>query len=120
MSSTQDRQLVIRSVLMALWQGKGNNPVILYSDRGQFTSDEYNRFLKGHNLTCSMSAVGTSAENAAAEGFFGMLKRERMNRQCYQDRRQARADIFDCIECFHNPSQHRRTESRKTNESLLN
>ncbi len=120
MSSTQDRQLVIQAVLMALWQRQRNDHVILHSDRGcQFTSDEYNRFLRGHNLTCSMSAVGTCADNAAAEGFFGMLKRERVNRQHYQDRREARADIFDYIERFHNPRQRRRMESRKMNESLL-
>jgi len=120
MSSTQDRQLVIQAVLMALWQRERNDHVILHSDRGcQFTSDEYNRFLRGHNLTCSMSAVGTCADNAAAEGFFGMLKRERVNRQQYQDRREARADIFDYIERFHNPRQRRRMESRKTNESLV-
>jgi len=120
MSGTQDRQLVSQAVLMALWQRERNDHVILHSDRGcQFTSDEYNRFLRGHNLTCSMSAVGTCADNAAAEGFFGMLKRERVNRQHYQDRREARADIFDYIECFHNPRQRRRMEFRKTNESLL-
>ena len=68
MSPRQERQLVIQAVLMALWQRPDKNPVILHSDRGtQFTSDEYQRFLKGHNLICSMSAVGSSADNAAAE-----------------------------------------------------
>lgn len=32
---------------------------------------------------CSMSAVGHCAGNAVAEGFFGMIKRERIHRQCY-------------------------------------
>ena len=120
MSGTQDRQLVIQAVLMALWQRPGKDAVILHSDRGcQFTSDEYNRFLKGHNLICSMSAVGTCADNAAAEGFFGMLKRERVNRQYYQDRREARADVFNYIESFHNPRQRRRMETRMKKQSPL-
>lgn len=60
---------------MALWQRQHRAPLILRSDRGcQFTSDEYQRFLKVHNLTCSMSAVGSCADNALVEGFFGMLK----------------------------------------------
>lgn len=60
MSPRQERQLVIQAVLMALWQRADRSPVILHSDRGcQFTSDEYQRFLKGHNLTCSMSRVGS-------------------------------------------------------------
>jgi putative transposase len=113
MSHRQDRQLVLQAVLMALWQREDRSPVILHSDRGcQFTSDEYQRFLKGHNLTCSMSAVGSCADNAAMEGFFGMLKRERVNRRRYATRYEARADIFDYIERFYNPRQRRRLAIR--------
>src|SRR5690606_11646491 len=51
MSPRQERQLVLQAVLMALWQRVDRSPVILHSDRGcQFTSDEYQRFLQGHNL----------------------------------------------------------------------
>jgi len=57
-----------------------------------------------------MSAVGTCADNAAAESFFGMLKRERVNRRQYRTRAEARADVFDYIERFHNPRRARRTE----------
>jgi len=40
MSHRQDRQLVLQAVLMALWQRKQDQPVILHSDRGcQFTSE---------------------------------------------------------------------------------
>ena len=47
MSHRQDRQLVLQAVLMALWQRTDRSAVILHSDRGtQFTSDEYQRFLK--------------------------------------------------------------------------
>jgi putative transposase len=66
-----------------------------------------------------MSVVGTCADNAAAEGFFGMLKCERINRNQYLDRRESRADVFDYIERFHNPRQRCRMLSRKTNQSLL-
>ena len=120
MSHRQTRELVIQSVLMALWQRQDHSPVILHSDRGcQFTSGEYQRFLKGHNLICSMSAVGSCADNASMEGFFGMLKRERVNRRIYQTRAEARADVFDYIERFHNPRMRRRLEAAKRNELLL-
>jgi putative transposase len=109
MSTVQDRQLVLQAVLMALWQREDREPVFLHSDRGcQFTSDEYQRFLRGHNLICSMSAVGSCADNALAEGFFGMLKRERVNRRRYLTPAEARADVFDYIERFHNPRMRRR------------
>ena len=85
----------------------------------QFTSGEYQRFLKGHNLVCSMSAVGSCADNAAMEGFFGMLKRERVHRRIYQTRAEARADVSDYIERFHNPRCRRRIEVAKQKELLL-
>ena len=120
MSHRQTRELVLQAVLMALWQREGRSPVILHSDRGcQFTSGEYQRFLNGHNLVCSMSAVGSCADNAAMEGFFGLLKRERVNRRTYRTRAEARADIFDYIERFHNPRRRRRLEAAGNKESLL-
>ena len=45
----------------------------------QFTSEEYQRFLEAHRVICSMSAVGSCADNAATESFFCVLKRERVN-----------------------------------------
>ena len=114
MSHCQDRQLVLQAVLMALWQREAKTAVILHSDRGcQFTSDEYQRFLQGHNLICSMSAVGSCADNAAAESFFGLLKRERIYRRQYRTRAEARTDIFDYIERFHNPRKRRQLEMRQ-------
>jgi putative transposase len=120
MSHHQTRELVLQAVLMALWQRADRSPVILHSDRGcQFTSGEYQRFLKGHNLIQSMSAVGSCADNASMEGFFGMLKRERVHRRIYQTRAEARADIFDYIERFHNPRCRRRVDAAKQKELLL-
>ena len=117
MSSRQDRQLVLQAVLMALWQRTDRSPVVLHSDRGcQFTSDEYQRFLHGHGLISSMSAVGSCADNAAAESFFGVLKRERVNRRQYRTRAEARTDVFDYIERFHNPRKTKRIEEREKKE----
>jgi putative transposase len=120
MSHRQTRELVLQAVLMALWQRRDRSPVVLHSDRGcQFTSGEYQRFLKGHNLIQSMSAVGSCADNASMEGFFGMLKRERVNRRIYQTRAEARADIFDYIERFYNSRCRRRLETTSGPELLL-
>jgi putative transposase len=120
MSPRQERQLVLQAVLMALWQRPGHTPVILHSDRGcQFASEEYQRFLEAHQVICSMSAVGSCADNAAAESFFGVLKRERVNRRHYRTRAEARADIFDSIECCHNPRQRRRLERQQQKDLLF-
>jgi putative transposase len=42
------------------------------------------------------------AFNAPLESFFALLKRERVRRQTYQTRKDAKADIFDFIERFYN------------------
>ena len=113
--------MVRKAVFMALWQRKERTPVVLHSDRGtQFTSGEYQRFLKGHNLTCSMSAVGMCADNAAAESFFGLLKRDRVNRRRYATRNEARQDVFGYIEKFHNPRMRRRLERAAEKQKLAN
>ena len=62
MSHRQDRQLVIQAVLRALWQREGHEPVLLHSDRSrQFTSEGYQKFLKGQNVICSMSGLGSAS-----------------------------------------------------------
>jgi putative transposase len=66
-----------------------------------------------------MSAVGSCADNAAAESVFGVLKHERVNRQHYRTRAEARADIFDYIERCHNPRQRRRLDMQQQAERLL-
>ena len=78
---------MLQAVLMALWQREKPIPVILHSDRGcQFTSEEYQRFLKGHHLICSMSGTGSCADNAPTESFFALLNPERVNRRQYRTR----------------------------------
>ncbi len=74
MHHRQDRQRVIRAVQMAVWKRQNSHPTILHSDRGsQFRSGDCQRYLKANGLVCSMSAVGHCEDNAACEGFFGML-----------------------------------------------
>jgi transposase InsO family protein len=71
----------------------GGHPAL--RSHGQCISGTYQKFLGGNALVCSMSAVGHCADNAACEGFFGQLKRERVNHRKYRTRDEARADLFD-------------------------
>ena len=111
MNCRQGSELVIRALSMAVWQRQGSAAVIVHSDRGcQYTSEAYQQYLKNQGLIGSMSAVGSCADNAAAESFFGLLKRERVYRRSYRTRAEARADIFDYIERFHNARKRRRMQ----------
>ncbi|KPB39919.1 ISxac3 transposase [Pseudomonas syringae pv. maculicola] len=49
--------------------------------------------------------MGHCGDNAACEGFFGLLKRERIRRQIYPTKDAARAEVFDYIEMFYNPNR---------------
>lgn len=105
--------MVLRAVEMAHWQRQGSGSVILHSDRGcQFTSADYQDFLTKKLLVCSMSAVGHCGDNAACEGFFRVLKRERIHLNIYRTLDAARADVFDYIERFHNPRMQRRVAAQ--------
>ena len=43
------------------------------------------------------------------ESFFSSLKTERVRKKVYQSRDQARADVFDYIERFYNPTRRHST-----------
>ena len=49
-----------------------------------------------------MSRRGNCHDNAVAESFFQLLKRERIKRRIYLTRAEARQDVFDYIEMFYN------------------
>src|SRR5215210_2353140 len=62
-----------------------------------------------HGVVCSMSRSGNVWDNAAMESFFSSLKTERTARKTYHTRDQAKADVFDYIECFYNPKRRHST-----------
>ncbi|MBS0599234.1 IS3 family transposase [Pusillimonas sp. CC-YST705] len=120
MHHRQDRQMVIRAVQMAVWQRQEQHRLILHSDRGsQFRSGDYQDYLAANGLLCSMSAVGHCGDNAACEGFFGLLKRERIYRTTYPTLDAARSDVFEYIERRHNPRMRRRTVKQDQKFSAL-
>ena len=104
MQSRLHADLVLKALLMAVWRRKPKSEVVVHSDQGtHYTSSDWQTFLKTHNLVCSMSRRGNCYDNAVAESFFQLLKRERVKRKIYKDREAARRDIFDYIEMFYNP-----------------
>ncbi|MDR7157240.1 transposase InsO family protein [Sphingobium xenophagum] len=65
--------------------------------------------MKDNGVTCSMSRSGNCWDNAAMESFFSSLKTERIRSKVYHSRDQARADVFDYIERFYNPTRRHST-----------
>ena len=107
MGSRIDTSLVLDALLMALWRRQPHAPVMVHSDQG---CQEWQTFLREHNLVSSMSRRGNCHDNAVAESFFQLLKRERIRRRVYATRDDARADVFNYIEMFYN-SQRRHSSA---------
>lgn len=96
--------LVLKALVSAVWRRKPEGKVIVHSDQGsQYSSYEWQDFLKAHDLEASMNCRRNCHDNAVAESFFQLLKRERIKRKTYPTREAARQDIFDYIEMFYNP-----------------
>jgi len=103
MASRMQADLVLRALLMAVWRRRPEHEVIVHSDQGtQYTSGDWRAFLKDHRLVPSMSRRGNCLDNAVAESFFQLLKRERIKRRIYVSRDDARQDVFNYIELFYN------------------
>ena len=103
MSRWMSRRLVVDALRMALAARRPEGPLIHHSDRGgQYTSDDFRDELAKHGIACSMSGSANCYDNAVVESFFGLLKRERVNRLRYRTRDEARADLFEYIEVFYN------------------
>lgn len=103
---TPHTDLVLQALLAAVWRRKPKPGLLLHSDQGcQFTSQDWQSFLKAHGIVCSMSRRGNCHDNAAMESFFQLLKRERIKRKIYSTHDEARSDVFDYIEMFYNPKR---------------
>lgn len=103
MSERMSRELVIKSIMMAVMRRQPNKEVIVHSDQGsQYTSEDFQDYLSQHNLISSMSRRGHCLDNAVAESFFHSLKTERVKKKIYRTRSEAKADLFDYIEVFYN------------------
>ena len=110
MKNSPKADLVIDALLMAVWRRRPKEKVLVHSDQGiQYTSSDWRSFLNEHNLEASMSRKGNCHDNAVAESFFSLLKKDRVKRKIYPTRQQARADIFDYIEGFYNPRRNHGT-----------
>lgn len=103
MQTRMTAQLVTDALMMALWRRGRPDALLHHSDRGsQYSSEQFQRLLDELGITCSMSRAGNVWDNSAMESFFSTLKTERTARKTYRTRNEAKADVYDYIECFYN------------------
>ncbi|MFD2577553.1 IS3 family transposase [Novosphingobium colocasiae] len=110
MSSSMTAQLVTDALIMAIWRRGKPDALLHHPDQGsQYTSEQFQRLMTDNGVTCSMSRSGNVWDNAAMASFFSSLKTERIGKKVYRTRAQAKADVFDYIECFYNPTRRHST-----------
>ncbi len=98
-----DSRLVVGALEMAVARRLPVAGLVAHSDRGsQYASEHYQRLLAAHGITCSMSRRGNCWDNAPMESSFASLKKELVHGEEFATREQARAEIFEYIEVFHN------------------
>jgi transposase InsO family protein len=72
-----------------------------HSDQGSpYASEDYQRVLEAHGITCSMSRRGNCYDNAVVESWFKTLKIELGSR--FDNHGHAKDELFDYIEVFYN------------------
>ena len=110
MNANMTAQLVTDALIMAIWRRGKPDALLHHSDQGsQYTSEQIQRLMGHHGITCSICRSGNVWDNAAMESFFSSLKTERTTRKVYRTRNDARADVFDYIERFYNPRRRHST-----------
>lgn len=103
LSERMTSALVINAMEMTLGRRKAGNKTVAHSDRGsQYCSDAYQKLLKKHGLTCSMSKKGDCYDNAAMESWNHSFKVEAIHGERFATRTEAKNHVFDYIEVYYN------------------
>jgi len=100
-SAVNDRHLALHALTMALNRRCPDVGLLHHSDRGcTYASEDYQRRLEAHGITCSMSRTGDCYDNAVMEAFFSTVKIELADR--FESGGQAKRELFEYIEVFYN------------------
>ena len=103
MSERMTDDLVQNALNQAVIRKKPSAGLIHHSDRGsQYASDDYQELLKKNKMIPSMSRKGDCWDNAVAESFIHTLKVEKVHRQRFKTRDQAKREIFEYVEAYYN------------------
>jgi transposase InsO family protein len=101
LSAVNDRHLTIKALQMALRRRCPDSELLHHSDQGSpYASEDYQKELSAHGITCSMSRRGNCWDNAAMESWFSTFKSELGEH--FESFADAKEKSFDFIEIFYN------------------
>ena len=100
-SAVNDRRLTLKALEMAVHRRCPAPGLLHHSDRGcTYTCEDYQRYLAGRGIICSMSRRADCYDNAVMESFFATVKKEEAER--FPNYSDAKMALFDYIEVFYN------------------
>ncbi|HVQ15308.1 MAG TPA: IS3 family transposase [Vicinamibacterales bacterium] len=100
-SAVNDRHLALNALTMALNRRCPDIGLLHHSDQGcTYASEDYQRRLEAHGITCSMSRKGNCYDNAVMEAFFSTVKSELADR--FESCGHAKMELFEYLEAFYN------------------
>jgi transposase InsO family protein len=129
-SDTIDSALVESALKQAVMRQGMPEKVTVHSDRGsQYASRSFIGLVESLGYQRSMSAKGNCYDNAAMESFFGVIKREELDRWDMLTLSCVRNRVFDYIETYYNrerihtsigmtPSQFEELEKKELHRAL--
>ena len=107
-SAVNDRHLALAALTMALNRRCPDVGLLHHSDRGcTYASEDYQRRLDAHGITCSMSRTGDCYDNAVMEAFFSTVKNELADR--FESGGHAKRELFEYLEVFYNQQRRHST-----------
>jgi transposase InsO family protein len=100
-SATNDRHLCLKALAMAVRRRCPDAGMLHHSDQGStYASEDYQRELMKHGITCSMSRKGNCYDNAVMESWFSTVKSELGEN--FESVDVAKAQLFEYVEVFYN------------------
>jgi len=108
LSAANDRHLALRALEQALRRRCPEAGLLHHTDQGSsYASEDYQRVLAAHGITCSMSRRGNAHDNAAMENWFSTMTFELGDR--FETHAEAKTKLFDYIEVFYNQERRHST-----------
>lgn len=98
-----DAALADDALRTAITRRRPSSGLVHHDDHGpRYRPLPLGKTMREHGMRPSMGSVASPWDDAPAESFMGMLKRERVHREAFETRGRVQFEIFECIETFYN------------------
>jgi transposase InsO family protein/transposase-like protein len=107
-SPNNDLALVLKTMKDAFINREEPTGLTFHSDQGiQYTAFEFRRYLFERNIQQSFSNPGSPLDNAVAESFFSIMKREELSHNYYHSEEELQKTVDDYVGFFNEMRPHR-------------